>query len=86
MEDEPVKAFGYIAILLILSGAGYYAFGKTTSVFVDKKIPECISDKGVVHVFKSPISKVIKGNSKEDIVIKCIDGKLDKVKGVYNEW
>ena len=86
MEDEPIKAFSYIGLPLIIVALAYFAYGNTTSVFVDKKIPECISHNGTTYVFTSPISEVIKGKSLKDITIKCIDGKLDKVKGVYNEW
>ena len=86
MEDKPAIAFMTIAVPLILVSLAYSAFGNTTSVFKDKKIPECISHKGVTHVFTSPISEVVKGKSRKDITIKCIDGKLDKVKGEYNGW
>ncbi len=84
MEDKPAIAFGIIVPFILISLA-YYAFGNT-SVFVDKKVPHCVKENGVTYVFTSPISEVIKGKSLKDIEIKCIDGKLDKVKGVYNEW
>lgn len=71
---------------LLIALLAITAVAKTTSIFVDKKIPHCIKENGVTYVFTSPISEVVKGNNKEDIVIKCIDGKLDKVKGEYNEW
>ena len=62
------------------------ATANTKSIFVDKKTPHCIKENGVTYVFTSPISEVIKGKSLKDITIECVDGKLDKVKGVDNEW
>lgn len=71
---------------LLITLLAITAVAKTTPIFVDKKIPHCIKENGVTYVFTSPISDVIKGKSLKDITIECVDGKLDKVKGEYNEW
>ena len=72
--------------LLLIALLAITATANTKSIFVDKKTPHCIKENGVTYVFTSPISDVVKGKSLKDITIECVDGKLDKVKGEYNEW
>ncbi len=71
---------------LLIALLAITATANTKSIFVDKKIAHCIKENGVTYVFTSPISEVVKGKSLKDITIECVDGKLDKVKGEYNEW